>query len=109
MKNIDELITDFIEMGHLNDRDEVVFTDEAKELIHEIAERCKNMPLVSKTQEEADKFAADMSPEDIYWHMLYKIIEAPTHLHMIASTYMLIPLIDRKLRGEELKGDGIGK
>lgn len=100
MKNIDDLIADFLEMKIADESNEIVFTDEAKTLIHEIAERCKGIPLVKQTQEAANEYAADMSPEDIYKDMLYKIVKAPTRLHMIASARLLIPIIDRKLRGE---------
>lgn len=51
------------------------------------------------TKEQAEKYAEGVTAEQVYVDMLHKIVEAPTRLHMRAAVRMLIPVIDRKLKG----------
>lgn len=100
MERLDDMIVDLLDMNLGKADGRVVFSDEAKGLIHDIAEKCKEIPTVSQKNDKAEEYAAGLSPEDIYIDMLHKIVEAPTKLHMKMSAYLLIPIIDRKLREE---------
>lgn len=82
----------------------IVFTDEAKLLIHEIAKKCNTIPIVDETREQAEEYARGLSAEQVYADMLYKIVEAPTRIHMMVSARMLIPVIDQKLPSVETEG-----
>lgn len=104
MKKLDDMITDLLDMDLIKDDEKIVFSDEAKELIHSIAEKCKKIPLINKTNDKAEEYAVGLSAEDIYIDMLHKIVEAPTRIHMEMSARLLIPIIDRKLREEGLDG-----
>ncbi len=96
---IDEMISRLLDM-ELVDRDgKVVFTKEAKMLIHQIADRCSEVPIVQETQEQAEKYAQGLSAEQIYIDMLEKIVQAPARIHMRVAARMLIPIIDQKIRG----------
>lgn len=95
---IDDLICELLEEPNIHQDNTVVFTDEAVRLIHEIAERCNEIPIVQETQEEAERYAKDLSAEQVYVDMLHKIVAAPTRIHMTMSARMLIPIIDRKLK-----------
>ena len=79
MKKLDDMIADLLDMDIVKADNTVVFSNEARQLIHEIAEK-------------------------VYTDMLYKIVEAPTRIHMRVSARMLIPIIDQKL--QNVGGEG---
>lgn len=95
--NIDEMIEQLLDMNLVGD-DTVTFSDEAKQLIHEIAEKCNMIPIVNETKEQAEDYAKELSAEQVYLDMLVKIVKAPTAILMIMSAKMLIPIISRKLK-----------
>ena len=53
---------------------------------------------IKDTREQAEQYGEGFTAEQIYVDMLYKIVDAPTRIHMIMSARMLIPVIDKKLR-----------
>lgn len=95
--DIDEMIEQLLDMDIVGDSNTVTFSDEAKQLIHEIAEKCNSIPLVNKTKEQAERYGEGMTAEQIYVDMLCKIVEAPTRMLMRMVVRMLIPVIDKKL------------
>lgn len=101
---IDKMIEDLLEMDIVKPDNTVTFSDEAKQIIHEIARKCRSIPIVDETREQAEKYARGLSAEQVYTDMLYKIVEAPTRIHMRVSARMLIPIIDQKLRSTETEG-----
>lgn len=97
--DIDALIQKLLQEPLCGDDDSVVsFTNKSISLIHDIANECQTLPIIQATKDQAEEYAKDMTAEEIYVDMLVKIVEAPTHLHMILSARMLIPIIDRKLK-----------
>lgn len=98
---IDELMEKLLEEP-VAGNNEIVFTSRAVELIHEISEKCKEIPIVEKTRERAEDYAKDLTAEQVYYDMLCKIEDAPTTLHMKCSARMLIPIIDQKLKARGL-------
>ena len=102
---IDDLICDLLDEPSVQDDDSVVFTDRALELIHAIAEKCKEIPVVKKNQRQMEEYAAGLSAEEIYVDMLIKIAAAPTAIHMRMSARLLIPIISAKLKTQERKGE----
>ena len=95
---IDGMIEKLLGMEIVGENNSVVFSTEAKQLIHEIAVKCTTIPIVDETREQAEEYARGLSAEQVYIDMLYKIVEAPTRIHMRMSARMLIPIIDQKLR-----------
>ena len=69
-------------------------------LIHEIAEECNSLEVTQKTNTDIPEWIEEATPEEIYIHMLQKIISAPTRIHMLCVPRILLPLIDRKLNSE---------
>ncbi len=106
---IDDLICDLLDEPSVQDDNSVVFTDKALELIHEIAEKCKDIPIVKENQKQMEEYAAGLSAEEIYVDMLIKIAAAPTAIHMRMSARMLIPIIEQKLKEEKGCENGQGK
>lgn len=96
--NIDDMICEFLEEPVAQDDSNIVFTSRSVELIHEIAEKCNTIPIVEKTQEQAEEYAESLSAEQVYLDMLVKIVDAPTAIYMKMSAKMLIPIISRKLK-----------
>lgn len=104
MKKLDDMIADLLDMDIVKADNTVVFSNEARQLIHEIAEKCSTIPIVDETREQAEEYARELSVEQVYTDMLYKIVEAPTRIHMRVAARMLIPIIDQKLRSMETEG-----
>lgn len=98
---LDKMIEDLLEEPVV-DNNEIVFTSRAVELIHQISEKCKDIPIVKRTQEQAEDYAKDLTAEQVYHDMLCKIVDAPTALHMKCSARILIPIIDQKLKARGL-------
>jgi len=95
---IDDLICKLLEEPVTQEDNGIEFTSRSVELIHEIAKMCNEIPIVQKTQEQAEEYAEGLSAEQVYWDMLVKIVDAPTAIHMRLSAKMLIPIISRKLK-----------
>ena len=70
---IDELMEKLLEEPVADDN-EIVFTSRAVELIHQISEKCKDIPIVKRTQEQAENYAKDLTAEQVYYDMLCKIV-----------------------------------
>lgn len=101
---IDKMVEELLGMDIVKSDNTVTFSNEAKQLIHEIAEKCSIIPIVDETREQAEEYARGLSAEQVYTDMLYKIVEAPTRLHMRMSARMLIPIIAQKLRSVGMEG-----
>lgn len=95
--DIDKMIEQLLDIDIVQEDNTVVFSDEAKQLIHEIAEKCNSIPIVDKTKEQAMQYGEGYTAEQIYIDMLYKIVNAPTQVHMRMVARMLIPIIYQKL------------
>lgn len=104
MMDIDKMIEELLEMDIVKSDNTVTFSNEARQLIHEIAEKCSTIPIVDETREQAEEYARGLSADQVYTDMLYKIVEAPTRSHMRVSARMLIPIIDQKLRSVGVEG-----
>ena len=92
-KMVEELLSEQIE-----EKDGIIFTKKSIELIHDITKECEKIAIVKKTQEQAEEFAKELTAEDVYIHMLTRIIDAPTQIHRRCVPRMLIPVIDKKLK-----------
>ena len=75
-------------------------TEEMRMLIHEIAEECNSLEVTQKTNTDIPEWIEEAAPEEIYIHMLQKIVSAPTRIHMLCVPRILLPIIDRKLNSE---------
>ena len=104
MMNIDEMIEKLLGMDIVKADNTVVFSSDARQLIHETAELCSALPIVNLTREQAEEYAKGLSAEQVFIDMLYKIAEAPTRIHMRMSARMLVPIIDQKLQSMGTEG-----
>ena len=93
-----KLVEELVSMDLINEDDEVIFTDESKELIHIIATQCRETKIYKRTQSKGKSYSEDMTAEELYIDMLVKIVNAPTSVHALGSVKLLMPLIDDKLQ-----------
>ena len=101
MRDVDAMIEKLLEMDIIGEDNSVTFTDEAKQIIHEISEECLKASMIVENKNRAENYGKGLSAEDVYVDMLHKIVGAPTTLHMRMSARMLISIIDQKIREEE--------
>lgn len=102
MRKIDDLVIKLLEYDlRPTPQGSWEITEEMRALIHEIAEECNGLEIVQRVTEGKEEWLEQATPEEIYIHMLKKIVEAPTRMHMICVPRVLIPLIDQKLRENE--------
>lgn len=109
MRDIDEMIERLLDMDIIGEDNSITFTDEAKQLIHEISERCKDAIIIVENKDRLDQYGKGLSAEDVYVDMLRKIAVAPTSMHMRMSARLLISVIDQKLRQEYEEGNRVAK
>ncbi len=79
-------------------------TEEMRVLIHEIAEECNSLEVTQKTNMNIPEWLNEAAPDEIYIHMLQKIVSAPTRIHMLCVPRILLPIIDKKLCERERIG-----
>lgn len=101
MQDVNSMIEKLLEMDIIGEDDSITFTDEAKQLIHEMAEKCSKLSMVTRNKEKAESYGKELSAEDVYADMLNKMVEAPTAMHMMMAPRMLIPIIDQKIQNGE--------
>lgn len=84
----------------------VVFSDKARELIHEVAElKRRNAHLIRIVEENAaarKMYLKGMTAGDIFKDMCLKIAEAPNSIYASATTILLCD-IDDLLRAEKME------
>lgn len=102
MNEIDDKVAALLNLPLLNNDGAIQFTDTHKKIIHEISKMCSDIPLIQDTKKQVEKYAEGFTAEEIYFDMITKIAEAPTKIHMRLSARMLIPIIDKKLRNENV-------
>lgn len=101
MRDVDAMIEKLLDMEIVGEDNSVTFTDEAKQLIHEISEECLKVTMIVENKDRVENYGKGLSAEDVYVDMLHKIVGAPTTLHMRMSARMLISVIDQKIRNGE--------
>lgn len=98
MNKIDDKIKKLLEYDlHPTLRGGWKITEEMRALIHEISEECNSLEVTKKTNMDIPEWIEEAAPEEIYIHMLQKIVSAPTRIHMLCVPRILLPIIDKKL------------
>lgn len=101
MHDVDAMIEKLLDMDIVREDNAIIFTDEAKQLIHEISEECMRASIIVENKDRADEYGKGLSAEDVYVDMLHKIVDAPTNFHRRMSARMLIGVIDQKIQNRE--------
>ena len=101
--NIDDLTAEIMELVKI-EGETPIFTKEAIEKISLAAGMARETNIYKRTLKQPEDFS-DMSAGELYIHMLKKILDAPTSIHMMAVPRILIPAMDDALRREEHEAD----
>ena len=97
-----ELVIELLDEPVEDENNRIKFTERSIELIHQIADICKESSLANKGKERIETYARGKSAGDVYCDMLYKTVAAPTNMHMVSTVKLLIPVIDEKLKEKNL-------
>lgn len=79
------------------------FNQRAREIIDEVSDFAEKSTFYKKLTEqhkEAMEWTKHESAWNIYMHMIYKILNAPTTVHRNGSVILLLPILRQKLREE---------
>ena len=103
-----------VDAFNTDDSKDLVFTDKAREYIHEMAAYARNNKWYKKITERETwaneqksyvETAMKQSASKVYFDMLLKIVEAPTFIHAELAPMFLIPVIDDMLSGYKTHED----
>ena len=103
MERIEELNDLMIELIDTIGDTNKEFNKRAREIIDEISDFAEKTPIVKKSKErqtEAMKWIDQASAWNIYMHLLFKIVGAPTALHRYGAVLLIMPILRDKLREE---------
>ena len=78
----------------------VEFSEESKKLIHEVAEKCRILPIYQQNKEKVNTYKDGMTAKQVYIDMCFKIVNAPTQIHMMMAPKLILPVIDDLLQAE---------
>lgn len=98
---MEEKIIKILEMVETKDDGTVEFSEESKELIHEVAEECRKLPVYQKSKEKENTYKDGMTAKQVYMDMCFKIVNAPTQIHMMMPPKLMLPVIDDLLQEEK--------
>ncbi len=104
MKNIDELpdlMIKIIEGAKELSNGEIEFTEEAVDVVREIAEYARKTRIYQDSLEMADGFwdEHEKTVRAVWLHMLDRVVHAPTSLHRDGSVLILMPVLDDLMQG----------
>lgn len=95
-----DLVVELLEITEVKDSGEVIFTDRSIEIIKELGEQYEKTPLYRKSRAEKPDWEGKANAGLLYVYMCERIIEAPSTIHMMITTKLLLPIIWEKLQQE---------
>lgn len=95
-----DMIIELLEITEVKDGGEVVFTDRSLEIIKELGEKYEKTPIYKQARAENPDWEGDSNAGLLYVYMCDRIVEAPTTIHMMIATKLLLPIIWAKLQQE---------
>ena len=93
-------IIKILELVQTKDDGTVEFSEESKKLIHEVAEKCRILPIYQQNKEKVNMYKDGMTAKQVYIDMCFKIVNAPTQIHMMMTPKLILPVIDDLLQAE---------
>lgn len=82
---MEEKIIKILELVQTKDDGTVEFSEESKKLIHEVAEKCRILPIYQQNKEKVNTYKDGMTAKQVYIDMCFKIVNAPTQIHMMMT------------------------
>lgn len=96
-----DLIVELLGIAEVTSGSKVEFTDRAKEIIEELAEKYRETPVYKQAKKEEPEWVKTATAEEIYIQLCDRIVEAPTTLHMLFAHKILLPILYEKIQEEE--------
>ena len=93
-----DMIIELLGIAEVAEDGTVDFTDRAKEIIMDLAEKYRKTPIYEQAKKETPEWVDTATAAEIYIQMCDRIVEAPTVTHMIFSTKILIPILWKRYR-----------
>lgn len=109
-----DMIIELLGIAEVTEGNTVQFTDRAKEIIMDLAEKYKETPVYKQSRKETPEWVKTAMAAEIYIQLCDRIVEAPSVIHMMIAPKILIPILWQKIQDEEgkvyfRKTAGLGK
>ena len=63
-------------------------------------EKCRILPIYQQNKEKVNTYKDGMTAKQVYIDMCFKIVNAPTQIHMMMAPKLILPVIDDLLQAE---------
>lgn len=109
-----DMIIELLGIAEVTEGNTVQFTDRAKEIIMDLAEKYREAPVYKQSRKETPEWVKTATAAEIYIQLCDRIVEAPSIIHMMIAPKILLPILWQKIQDEEgkvyfRKTAGIGK
>jgi hypothetical protein len=100
MQSEKDKIMELLEVTQIDENGAVTFTDRSIEILKELGEEYSKTALFKRAREEKPDWEGETNAGLLYVYMCEKITEAPSRIHIMVVTKLMIPLIWEKLQQE---------
>lgn len=104
-----DLMIELLGIAEVTEGNKVQFTDRAKEIIEELAEKYRETPVYKQSQKETPEWVNTATAADIYIQLCDRIVNAPTTAHMLIAPKILLPILWEKIQEEQKKQTAAGQ
>lgn len=87
----------FVDIDLLDENERVVFTEEAKKLVVEIAKKCDEFKVFKVSKEKVMNYSENRTVEEVYREFMYRASTAETEEDLTMHVCLLMPVLDEKL------------
>ncbi len=98
-----DMVIELLGIAEVAEDGTVDFTDRAKEIIMDLAEKYGKTPIYEQAKKETPEWVNTATAAEIYIQMCDRIVQVPTVSHVIFSVKILIPILWKKIQEEEGK------
>lgn len=96
-----DMIIELLEITEVSEGNTVQFTDRAKEIIMDLAEKYKETPVYKQSRKEMPEWVKTATEAEIYIQLCDRIVEAPSVIHMMIAPKILLPILWDKIQAEQ--------
>lgn len=98
-----DMIIELLGIAEVVEGNTVKFTDRAKEIIMDLAEKYRETPIYKQSRKETPEWVKTATAAEIYIQLCDRIVEAPGVIHMMIAPKILLPILWQKIQDEEGK------
>lgn len=96
-----DMIIELLGIAEVAEGNTVQFTDRAKEIIMDLAEKYKETPVYKQSRKETPEWVKTATAAEIYIQLCDRIVEAPSVIHMMIAPKILLPILWDKIQAEQ--------